>query len=167
MFSCADILTFFSCMKQLFLFEETVAYFPAQESMGRWLIFLWDQACVLLMPSVMCYWFYLHHLLSFCGLVIQCDFSLLPAPILSILQALATFLDLVLSFCLAFPSFCLAFGTSCSLLMLLCHCLPDGFSFCLPAASLIFQSCLHLRGGIKTLLLLLNQVVFVLGNERV
>lgn len=53
--------------------------------------------------------------------------------------------------------------------MLLCHCLPDGFSFCLPAASLIFQSWLHLRGegGIKTLLLLLNQVVFVLGNERV
>lgn len=78
-FSCADILTFFSCMKQLFLFEETVAYFPAQESMGRWLIFLWDQACVLLMPSVMCYWFYLHHLLSFCGLVIQCDSFLAPS----------------------------------------------------------------------------------------
>lgn len=78
-------------------------------------------------------------------------------------------LDLVVPFLLfiPFPHFCLAFCTLYSLLMLLCHCLPDGFSFRFPAASLILQSWLHLRGGNKTLLLLLNQVVFVLGNERV
>lgn len=66
-----------------------------------------------------------------------------------------------------FPYFCLVFCTLYSLLMLLCHCPPDRFSFCFPAASLILQSQLHLRQGNKTLLLLLNQVVFVLGNERV
>lgn len=31
------------------------------------------------MPSAMCYWFYLHHLLSFCGLVTQCASALAPS----------------------------------------------------------------------------------------
>lgn len=96
--------------------------------------------------------------------------SVLRASNPSILQPLAVSLDLVLSFFLLFVPFCyfcLAFCTLYSLLMLLCHCPPHRFSFCFPAASLILQSRLHLRQRNKTLLLLLNQVVFVLGNERV
>lgn len=96
---------------------------------------------------------FLHHLLQFRGLVTQRASA--PAhsaepehpatsgclPTSYIILFCSSFLFPIFFF------FSLAFCTLYSLLMLLRHRLPGGFSFCSPAASLILQSGLRLRSG--------------------